>query len=279
MCGGILKNEPMKKYIIANWKNHPDTLAEAKQILDATDEYLGSLNEREMFPNLIFCPPFEFVEEVSKILQTSHLEHYSGLGAQDIFLENNGSVLSNLGVRHVIVGHSDRRWRIGETDEVVNKKLKAVLKDGMIPIVCVGEKVRDEKFKEFLEQQVLATFDGLTADELGRCLIAYEPVWAISTNPDAHPDTPDSALESIAVIGETLTVNGHKGHCLASHGCCKLETKNLPLFLYGGSVTSKNVGDFVSQKEIDGVLVGSASVNKEEFLKILRYFAQNKTPF
>ena len=143
---------------------------------------------------------------------------------------------------------------MGESDDVVNKKLKAVLRNEMIPVVCVGERVRDDSFKEVLKEQVEKTFAGLSHDELERCIIAYEPVWAISTNPNARPDTPESAIESIKIIRDFLTFN------------FQLSTFN---FLYGGSVTSKNVADFIRQKEIDGVLVGGASVNKEEFVKIL----------
>ncbi|MBI2062326.1 MAG: triose-phosphate isomerase [Candidatus Yanofskybacteria bacterium] len=250
-----------KKYIVANWKMQPTTLAEAEQILDTVNEYLGSLNEKEF--SLVFCPPFVFLEEVGKILKTSHLEHEASLGAQDIFWEDKGAdtgeisgpMLNKLDVEYVIVGHSERRWKLGESDEVVNKKLKAVLRNAMVPIVCVGERVRDENFKEFLKEQVNKTFAGLSNDELVRCIIAYEPVWAISSNPGALPDTPESALESIAIIQKVLDSR------------FKIQDSR---FLYGGSVTSKNAADFIGQKEIDGVLVGGASVNKEEFVKILR---------
>ena len=264
-----------KKLIIANWKNHPDSLAEAEQILDSVDEYLGFLSETENF-GLVFCPPFVFTEEVGKILKTSHLVHQAELGAQDISTpmsevgeptkvsalndngaltgEVSGSMLEKLGVRYVIVGHSERRWKLGESDEIVNKKLKAVLRNEMTPIVCLGERVRDDNFKEFLKEQVEKTFAGLSRDELEKCIIAYEPVWAISTNPDARPDTPESALESIKVIRDFLNT--------------KYSILNT-VYLYGGSVTSKNVVDFIEQKEIGGVLIGGASVNKEEFVKIL----------
>jgi triosephosphate isomerase len=265
-----------KKYIVANWKMNPQTWAEAEQILDFVNEYLESRNEkefsteipglkhREPYPSLVFCPPFVFLEEVGKVLKSSHLEHEASLGAQDIFWEDTGAdtgevsglMLKKLGVQYVIVGHSERRWKLGESDEIVNKKLKAVLRNEMIPIVCLGEKVRDDNFKEFLKNQTVATFAGLSVDEIGRCLIAYEPVWAISTNPNAHSDTPESAVESIKIIKEIISRNW------------KIETGNL--FLYGGSVASKNVADFIGQKEIDGVLVGGASVNKEEFVKILK---------
>src|SRR3989344_2856268 len=199
-----------KKYIVANWKMNPQTWAGAEQILNSVDEHLDSLNEKEF--SLIFCPPFVFTEEVGRILKTSHFEHQALLGAQDIFWEDagadtgevSGPMLQKLGVQYVIVGHSERRWKLGESDDIVNKKIKAVLRNEMIPIVCVGEKVKDENFKEFLKEQVEKTFSGLIADEVEKCIVAYEPVWAISSNSNALPDTPESAVESIRIIKETL---------------------------------------------------------------------------
>ncbi|MDP4001834.1 MAG: triose-phosphate isomerase, partial [bacterium] len=210
------------------------------------------------------CPPFVFLDDVSKILKNSRLSGQAELGAQDIALADSGAwtgevsgpMLKRFGVKYVIVGHSERRWKINESNEVVNKKLKTILANDLTPIVCVGEKVRDENFKEFLKEQVSATFKGLSADEIGKCLIAYEPVWAISSNPDSRPDTPESALESIAVVRDCLT----KSYSLITN----------PLFLYGGSVTYTNVKSFLSLEQISGVLVGGASVRKEEFVQILK---------
>lgn len=240
----------LKKLIVANWKNYISNMAEAEGILEYINNYLESLGETNEL-SLVFCPPFNFIEEVGKILATSHFEHEAVLGVQDT-AEN----LKKLNVRYVIVGHSDRRWGLGETDEVVNKKLKSVLENEMIPIVCIGERIRDpstgsgQVFKDFLKEQTMKTFDGISADDIGKCIIAYEPVWAISTNLDAKPDTPESAMESIEIIKNILI-------------------SDLPMFLYGGSVTSQNVGDFLQHDEISGVLIGGASVNKEEFVKIL----------
>lgn|SRR3989338_2779299 len=250
-----------KKLIVANWKNHPDTLAEAEQMLDSVDEYIGSLDETKEF-SLVFCPPFVFLEEVGKILKTSHLGHQAELGAQDIATDDttsltgevSGPMLSRLDTRYVIIGHSERRWKIGESDEVVNQKLKAVLRNEMTPIVCIGEKERSQDYKNFLEEQVAKTFEGLSADEVSRCLIVYEPVWAISTNPNAKPDTPESAAESISVIKETLNTR-----------YLILNTR----VLYGGSVTSSNVRGFLQNEGFGGVLIGGASVNKREFIRIL----------
>jgi len=174
-------------------------------------------------------------------------------GVRFKFLTSPVELLGNDGVKVV----KCIKMELGEPDETVNKKLKAILRNAMVPIVCVGERVRDGNFKEFLKEQVEKTFAGLTPDDIGKCIIAYEPVWAISSNPGARPDTPESAIESIHMIREVLIGNW------------KLEIGNLPKVLYGGSVTSKNAADFIGQKEIDGILVGGASVNKDEFVKIL----------
>lgn len=257
-----------KKLIVANWKSHPDSLAEAREILESANGYLETLGEsREL--SLVFCPPAVFTEEASKFLGMSHFEHEAFLGAQDISTDDKttltgeitGIMLKKLGVRYVIVGHSERRWKLGEDDNIVNQKLKTALLNEITPIVCIGERVRDDAFKSVLEDQCSKTFKGISADEIGRCVIAYEPVWAISTNPGARPDTPESALESVGVIRDFLIKN------------YKLKIENLPLVLYGGSISSKNLADFLKESAINGVLVGGASVKKEEFVKILQIAA------
>lgn len=233
----------MNKVIVANWKMNPNTLGEAEDLFCASG-------------NAIVCPPFVYIEELSKI------ESKAILGAQDIAIsdepgqtgEVSGEMLRQLGVKYVIIGHSDRRWRLGESDEVVNKKLRLALAHELTPIVCIGEKSRDTDFDMFLQDQVMSTFAGLSSEQIEKCLIAYEPVWAISTTPGAQPDTPESALESISIIKKVLT------------DYCKVKNN---LFLYGGSVTSLNVRDFLSVNEISGVLVGGASLNKNEFRKII----------
>ncbi len=250
----------------------PTSVAEAEDILTYIDEYLKNESEKKE-NSLIICPPFVFLDDVSKILNTSRLAGQAELGAQDIALADSGAwtgevsgpMLKRLGVKYVIVGHSERRWKIGESDEVVNKKLKTILVNELTPIVCIGEKERNGEFKEFLRKQIEATFAGLSVDDIGKCLIAYEPVWAISTNPGAHPDTPESALESIKIIQDSLIENR-----LPAGEARKLKTENLPKVLYGGSVNEGNAKLFLSLPEIAGVLVGGASVRKEEFVGIIK---------
>ncbi len=250
-----------KKLIVANWKMAPETLGEARGILEAVDGFLGSLAALPSF-SLVVCPPFVFIEEVAKILGIGHLAQNAFLGAQDIAPQETGALtgevsgpmLDRLGVRYVIIGHSERRWKLGETDDVVNTKLRTALQHGFTPLVCLGERTRDGQFAEFLREQTRNTFAGLDAGEIEKCIVAYEPVWAISSNPGARPDTPESANESIHIVHEVLAGEG----------------RSVKSYLYGGSVNSRNVADFISQPDIGGVLVGSASVQKEEFVKILQ---------
>lgn len=250
-----------KKFIVSNWKTAVVSVAQAEGILDSANDFLDSLGERKEL-SLVFCPPFIFLEEVEKILGTGHLEHMAELGAQDIALsdapaqagEISGEMLGRLGVRYVIVGHSERRWKLGESDELVNKKLRAVLIHEMVPIVCIGEREQTDDWKKFLEDQVLATFAGLTADEIKKCIIAYEPVWAISSTPGAKPDTPESAVGSIQVIEHVLSVQ---------YSVPSIQ------FLYGGSVDPANISSFLKPTEVNGVLVGRASAEKGEFVRVL----------
>jgi triosephosphate isomerase (TIM) len=254
----------MKKLIVANWKNHPDSLAEAEGILEFSNNFLESLDEKKEL-SLIFCPPFVFTEEIGKKLKLSHLEQEASLGAQNLSVEDypaltgevSGQMLKKLGVQYVIIGHSERRWKLGESDDIVNKKLKSALKYELVPIVCIGEKEKNGDSKMFIQQQVKRTFNGLDGSELSKCIIAYEPVWAISTNPGALSDNPQNASGQIRLIRNTIIENW------------KLDDGGGPRFLYGGSVNSKNICEFLKENDIDGVLVGSASVNKEEFVKIL----------
>lgn len=246
-----------KKYIIANWKMNPQSVAEAEEILSFIDEHLEDKG-RSQDQSVVICPPFVFIEDVGRMLKTSRLSKYAELGSQDIALADSGAwtgevsgpMLKRLGVRYTIIGHSERRWKLGETDEVVNKKLHTTLANDLIPIVCIGELERDDGFKDFIKKQIEGTFAGLSDTQKRKCLIAYEPVWAISTNPGARPDKPEDTLQAIAVIKAELGPDTH--------------------VLYGGSVNAENAKSFLSLEEISGVLVGSASVKKEEFVQILK---------
>ncbi len=271
----------MSKTIIANWKANPTTLEEA---LDLFDFYLSEIYK---YPNvqLIVCPPFVYIEELAKKLPASpklqrgeqttngstvlsspskdyKLQTIS-LGSQDLFWEGSGpytgeisaEMLTPFNVRYVLVGHSDRRYKIGETDEIINKKIKAAIKADITPILLVGEQKKGDDRTVVIEKQLAVDLGDLTSEQVSRVLITYEPVWAISTQPNAEPDTPENTLKAIKIIDNFITTN------------YKLQTTN---YLYGGSVNQKNVADFLKHPEISGAVIGGASLRKEEFTEILK---------
>ncbi len=269
------------KTLIANWKMNPPTLSEAQELFRV--EVADASNYQNV--KTIICPPFVYLEELTKQLQGSslHTQVNFNLGAQDVFWKESGlftgeistpsnpaklersnltgstEMLKNFGVSHVLVGHSDRRYKIGETDEMINKKTKTALEAGIVPVLLVGEKDREDDRRQVLEKQLSADLDGLDPGQISKVLIAYEPVWAISTTPGAEADTPENTLEALKVISDFLSKN------------CKLETGN---FLYGGSITAKNVADFLSHPEISGAVIGGASLRKDEFAEMLKISAQ-----
>lgn len=250
----------MKKLIIANWKMLPESLGQAEELLGRTEEHLRELRSDAF--SLVICPPFVFIEEVARMLGEGVLAESAVLGAQDIAVadtgaftgEVSGTQLQRLGVRYVIIGHSERRWKLGEGDEITNAKLKAALRAGLTPVVCLGERTRDGQWMQELAAQTTATLAGLTAGQVAQCVIAYEPVWAISTNAGARPDTPASAVQSMGLIRETISD--------------KFDVSQSS-FLYGGSITPENAAAFLERPEISGVLVGGASVRADDFCRIL----------
>ena len=235
----------MNKLLIFNWKMNPDTLLESQKLAKLSDH-----------KNVAVIPPFPFLEKVGNILKNAEL------GAQDLFWKNplaggaafTGEVsadeLKNVGVKYVLIGHSERR-KLGETDEIIARKMRVALAAGLIPILCVGEteKEKNEGKEEGVIKQQLK--DDLFLIK-GDFIVAYEPVWAIGTS---EPETPASALKIIQFIKKTLS------------------TFNFPpstKVLYGGSATSQNLADYIKYKEIDGVLVGGASLKKEEIKKMIQ---------
>lgn len=246
------------KLLIANWKANPTTLDEA---LGLFDFYLAEMQKYQNI-QLVVCPPFVYLEEIAKALVASRQSPVV-LGVQDLFWEHSGpytgetstEMLKNFGVTHVLVGHSDRRYKMDETDEVINKKIKAALEAGIMPVLLVGEKNQGDNRKAMLEQQLSTDLAGLTTDQISKVLVTYEPVWAISTTPGSEPDTPENTLEAVKIIDNFLTRN------------YKLETRN---YLYGGSINSQNVADFLKHPELSGAVIGGASLRKEEFGEILK---------
>ncbi len=211
----------MKKIIIANWKMNPASMQEAKRLFDAVKN-----------TEAIICPPFVYLSVFK----------YKFLGAQDCHWEQSGpytgevspKMLRDLGVKYVIIGHSERR-ALGETEEIVEKKLKAALKAGLTPIFCVGEK-KGENARKVINKQLRGNLKGV--------IIAYEPVWAIGTGDFCSPEKAKQIREFIKK---------------------KFNNK----VLYGGSVNSKIAKDY-TKVGFDGLLVGGASLNAKEFKKIIK---------
>lgn len=231
----------MKKLIIANWKLNPTTLKDAQALAASTDHTKKN--------TVVLCPPTIFLPQID----------FPNLGAQDCFWQEKGAFtgqtsavqLKDLGVKYCIVGHSEKR-AVGDTDEMVNAKLKTLIQNGLTPILCVG-------FGTTVEQDDLEVTDvlksqldiGLAGVEAGKVVVAYEPVWAISSgDPYATKKvaTPEHA-EKIAIF---------------------IKTKyQVPKVLYGGSVNAANAAEFLRQPNIGGLLVGGASLNAKEFNQII----------
>ena len=242
-----------KKYIIANWKMNPSSSEEALRLIKNTMTVQLPKNIE-----LIIAPPFIYLYLVKK-----NFKNEIKLAAQNVGWfergaftgEISGLMLKNIGCDYVIIGHSERRHKIGETDEMINLKLKAAFKAGLNPILAVGEKERGDDIIKVLNSQIKSDLDGIETSEISKLIIAYEPVWAIGTG---LSDTPDHALSSALLIRKII------GNLYTPDFAI-----DLPV-LYGGSVTAENAADFIGQTGINGALVGGASLNIEEFLKIIK---------
>lgn len=237
----------MRKLIVANWKMHPVAVRQAVGLARASDTR-----------GVVIAPPFPFLEVVGKVLR------HAALGAQDIFWAARGAftgevsptMLKAFGVRYVIIGHSERR-ALGETDTMVARKVTAALGAGLAVILCVGEPwdVRRKSFaaaKRFVVRQLRADLRGIGSSVVSRqsLVIAYEPVWAIGTG---RADKPADAATMAQFIRKSLVVSR------------KLSVR----VLYGGSVNTRNAHAFLARREIDGALVGGASLKPVEFKKIV----------
>ena len=251
-----------KPLMAGNWKMH-HTHLEAIQVV----QKLGFRLDDKDFDRVevVVCPAFTALRSVQTTIEGDRLP--IGLGAQNCHWETQGAytgevspaMLAKLHVNYVIVGHSERRELFGETDEVVAKKLRAVLGLGMAPIVCVGETL-DEREQGATDakvrRQVGLAFNGLSSDDALHCVIAYEPIWAIGTGRNA---TPEDANTTIAVIRDQVRTS--LGDTVAA---------GLRI-LYGGSVKPGNIAELMAMPEIDGGLVGGASLDPDEFARVVRY--------
>jgi triosephosphate isomerase len=245
--------------IAGNWKMN-GLLKDARDLAAGLRKELG---DNAGGPDVLVCPPFLALEAVRQILEGGPIR----LGAQDVHWEAKGAftgelstaMLKEVGVTAVILGHSERRHVMGETNEMINKKVKACLAAGLLPILCIGELLEERNMgvtREVVERQIAKGLEGLSAEDVARIVIAYEPVWAIGTGKTA---TPRQAGEVHHYVRKLIT---QKSGEAVGQGI---------RILYGGSVSPDNVKELMSEEDIDGALVGGASLKVDSFLKIVRY--------
>ncbi len=243
--------------IAGNWKMNT-TVAEARALVM---EMLPGANQVTGIEKIV-CPPFVSLTAVKELIKASSVK----LGAQNVYYEEKGAYTGEVSplmlaglCEYVIIGHSERRQYFGETDEIVNRKLRAALKVGLLPVLCVGERLEENesgRTQEVIRRQVRSALAGI--EQTGGMIIAYEPVWAIGTGRAA---TGVQANATIAFIRHNISeLYGKRAAA---------ETR----ILYGGSVTAENIAEFVSQPDIDGGLVGGASLKAAQFVSIIRQTA------
>jgi triosephosphate isomerase len=249
--------------IAANWKMHHDHL-EAIQVVQKLSYRLEEADYEAC--DVVVCPPFTDLRTLQTLTEGDKIP--IALGAQNCHWEDKGAytgeisppMLKRLQIQYVIVGHSERRQLFGETDEWVNKKTRAVLKHEMTPIVCVGETLEEReagRTDERVVSQINAAFQGVRAPDAERCVVAYEPIWAIGTG---HNATPGDANDTIGSIRAAL------------HDLYR-ETADVMRIQYGGSVKPGNIAELMKMPEIDGALVGGASLDPDDFARIIQYRA------
>jgi len=245
------------KVVAGNWKMNNDLNGSINLIF----EIKKGLSDKNLNVKVIVCPPFTSLETANTLLSGSKI----GLGAQNMYFEESGAftgeisplMLKNVGCEYVILGHSERRTIFGETNQMINKKIKTAVKHGIKPIFCIGETLEQREngttFK-VVEIQIREGLEGLNETDLSNLIIAYEPVWAIGTGKNA---TPQQAQEVHKYIRELIS---------------KLYSPvfaNQLIIQYGGSVKADNSKDLMSQPDIDGALVGGACLKADSFIKII----------
>jgi triosephosphate isomerase (TIM) len=248
--------------IAANWKMHKTHL-EAIQAVQKLS-YLVDRDDCERV-EVVVCPPFTALRTVQTLIEGDRLE--VGLGAQNVYPEERGAftgevsppMLQALKCGYVIVGHSERRQLFGEDDAIVNRKVRAVVSHEMTPILCVGETLDEREAggtETKVTQQLKRGLDGLAPEAVGTIVIAYEPIWAIGTGRNAEPADAGSVVETI------------RGALAERYDDDVVRSARV---LYGGSVKPGNIRDFMAHPEIDGALVGGASLEPEDLALIVKY--------
>jgi triosephosphate isomerase len=253
----------MKPIFIANWKMNL-SIGETAALAGQLHESLKDASSEKV--EMILCPSFTALSAANETLKNLGAKHFK-LGAQDVFWRERGAftgeispaMLEETGCQYVIVGHSERRQNLGETDEMVNKKIKIILKYDLIPILCVGE-TYEERQKGIRDvvvaRQVGKALEGIDLFGKKKIIIAYEPVWVIGTGQAVEPEDAEHSHRIIKeALFELFPVDVVEQHFD---------------IIYGGSIDSTNIKSFVDQENIDGVLVGGASLKADEFVKMIK---------
>jgi len=246
----------MKKFIVANWKCNPTTDKKAKQLFLSVKRGLKNKKNTEV----VICPPFCYLTIINNNLS------FIKLGAQNCFFEDKGAytgevsceMLKSLKCKYVIIGHSERRMIFGETDEIVNRKIKKTLKFGLEPIFCIGETAKEKQqgrtFK-VLEREIKKGLEKVSKREIEKVIIAYEPIWAIGSN---------NCCEEDKIMTVALFIRKFISRLYNKKIAKKIR------ILYGGSVNSQNAINYLKNPEIQGLLIGGASLKPKEFIKIVK---------
>jgi len=259
-----------RPFIAGNWKMYLNKgkaedlvkdLVEGIHNEGISNEGTSNIKDRD----ILVCPPYPLLPYVSEIIKNSSIQ----LGAQNMYFEREGAftgevsgdMLLSVGCSYVILGHSERRHKFGEDDELINKKLHSALEQGLRPILCVGELLEEResgKTKDIVGSQVEKGLKNIGVHDMSKITVAYEPVWAIGTGKTATPDDADTVHSYIREI-----LNGKFNSQIAE----------VTRILYGGSVKPENVDGLMGKENIDGALVGGASLKAESFLRIIAYSA------
>lgn len=243
--------------LAGNWKMHMTS----KEALDFINELKPLVADTGV--DVVICPPYTLLALLSEATKGSNIK----IGAQNVHFEDKGAftgeiapgMLTDLGIDYCIIGHSERRQYYNETDETVNKKIKAAQAHGLTPIVCVGETLEDRKsgvMEQLLKEQITKGLEGVSAEDVKKLVIAYEPIWAIGTGETA---TADVANQAVAYIRSVIAdLYGE-------------EISEEVRIQYGGSVKPNNVTELMNQEDIDGALVGGASLVADSFSSIVNF--------
>ena len=262
----------MRKLLVANWKENPKTEREAIALFASAVKAQTSKNVQT-----VICPPFVYLEKLADIARTLKGRNRIALGAQDVFWEKEGPytgeispiMLKNLGVEYAIVGHSERRRFMGETDEMVNKKVKCTLAGGLRVILCVGEELSVRKkgnaaARRYVSDRLRNALRGIQNSKVRNLIVTYEPPWAISNGSGVGDNAGSADVRAMALFIKKQVSLLFKSPI----------ANRQSLVLYGGSVNNKNIGDYLQYKEIDGALVGGASLKADEWKKIAHFNKQ-----